>query len=180
MPYGKVEESFWDFARGLSRPGRELMLFLLTCRHRTRLGLFVLDPMYAAADLRCRDYTPTPRQIENALKELQAVEDPPPILYDGETRVVWVRSFLRLNTLENHKVITGALSQLEGLPDTPLFEQLLRSLKEWERPHYEPLILAVRNRIANRMGNGMPNGIGNGTFGSNGDWSDPEEGGASA
>ena len=51
MAYGRIEETFWHDPkiRALSEDGRNLMLYLLTCPRKNRLGCFALDPFYAAA-----------------------------------------------------------------------------------------------------------------------------------
>jgi len=149
MAYGKVQETFWDdpVIRGLSERGRHLMLYLLTCRHRNRLGLFLLDLGYAAADLQW-----TPDDIERHLQELVKAGR---IEYDEDYRCVFIVRFLKWNTLENAKVVTGAKADLSSLPDTPLLIPLLASLEENKRAHYHDVIEALRNRIAYRFPNGM-------------------------
>jgi|GEM_PF-3123569 len=160
MAYGKIQETFWDdpTIRSLSERGRLLMLYLLTCRHRTRLGLFVLDPGYAAADLQWDR-----EEMETCLQELV---EKGRIEYDPDHRCVFLPRFLKYNTLENHKVVTGARAELGSIPDTPLLVPLLDAIVENSRPHYLPIIEELRNRIAyrfpNGIGNGMANGIGNG------------------
>jgi len=153
MAYGKVQETFWDdpVLRGLTERGRLLMLYLLTCRHRNRLGLYVLHMGYAAADLQWAQ-----DEVESHLQEL---EESGRIYLDPENRCVFILRFLRHNTLENHKVVTGAISDLASIPDTPLLFLLAQALEQNKRAHYHAIIEALGNRIGNRFPNGIPNGM---------------------
>lgn len=153
MAYSKIHETFWDdpVVRGLSEQARYLMLYLITCRHRNRLGCYVLDQHYIAADLGW--------DVENARERIQELCDADRIAYDWPTRVLLVRHYVRHNTLENAKVVTGASAELRAVPDTELLRDLLESLAKDARPHYDPIIKELRNRIANRLPNGS--GIGN-------------------
>jgi hypothetical protein len=152
MAYGKVHETFWDdpLLRGLSEQARHLMLYLITCRHKNRLGCYVLDFGYAAADIQW-----SPDKVSDTVAELCSVDR---IRYDASHRVVLIPRYLKHNTMENHKVVAGALSEMAGLPDTPLLAGLLEAVTKYSRPHYAPLAQALSNRI----GNGIPNDTANG------------------
>ena len=145
MAYGKIEETFWDdpVLRGLSQDARFFMLYLLTTRHRTRLGLYVLPPAYAAEDLQW-----TVDRVEAARKELEKTGR---IHYDKDNRCVFIKRFLKHNTLENRRVIVGALAEVRGIPDTYLFRELLKAAEHYKRAHYTELLDALRNRIAYRI-----------------------------
>ncbi len=144
MPYGRVEDSYWDNSRDFSRQARELGVYLLTSRHRSRTGLFVMDPMYAAADLRCEDYSPSPKDVERSLGELEQVEM---IVYEPVTRMVWIRRFLVHNPMQNPPVVASAISHLKTLPDSPLLRSLHTAVLTADRPHYKPLVLALAKRV---------------------------------
>ena len=122
MAYGRVEETFWhdDKTRGLSEDGRLLYLYLLTGPHRNRLGCYVLDLQYAAADIQW-----VVSRVEDALGELVEIDR---VAWDPENRMILVKRFLKYNTMENTNVVKGAASDLKALPDTPLFEMLLEAL----------------------------------------------------
>lgn len=147
MAYAKVDEIFWHdpVIRALSERARMLYLYLLTSPHRNRFGCYVLDPWYASADLQWDRPT-----VTGALQELQ---DADRIAWDETHRVVFLKRYLRHNTLENHKVVKGALGDLRSLPSTPLLHDLLAAMEENKRAHYLPLLEALRNRLAN----GIPN-----------------------
>ena len=151
MAYGKVQETFWRDSkiRSLSDDARYFMLYLLTCPHRNRLGMFVLDPYYAAADLQW-----DPKRVEGAAEEL--VENGR-IRYDIQTGILFIIRYLKHNTMENTKVATGAVTDMRRLPDNPYWEDLMAALTQWRRPHYAVVIEALGNRIANESPNDIPN-----------------------
>lgn len=157
MAFGKIHEQFWDDSRVRALPERTrlFMLYLLSCRHKNRLGCYVLDPNYAAADLQwsAADVTGCITQLE----EIGRVK------YDAEHRMIFVRQFLKYNKLENAKVVTGAISELRGLPASPLFHDLLTALQQFKLAHYTDVVTELTNRIANDIPNGIGNGIGNDT-----------------
>lgn len=143
MAYGKVHEQFWDdpLLRSKDEPCRVLMLYLITCRHKNRLGCYVLGSGTAAEDLQW--------SIEKVEAVRQELADAKRIAWDPASRIVFVARFLKWNKLENHKVVTGALKELASLPTTPLLEPLLGAFEQYRLPHYKPVIEALRNRIAN-------------------------------
>lgn len=153
MAYGKIHEMFWDdpLVRSLSDDGRMLMMYLMTCRHKNRLGCYVLDLSYGAADLQW----PVIR-VREALAELVASDR---VRHDPSNRIVLITRFLKHNKLENHKVVTGAMSELRSLPDTPLLVELLARVEKYHVAHYVPLIEELGNRIGNGIPNDMPNPI---------------------
>lgn len=167
MSYGKVSETYWHDhkIRSLSDDGRFFMLYLLTGPHRNRIGCFVLDPHYAAADM----IWDVPR-VEAAMRELLEIER---ISWDAEARVVLIRRHFAHNTLENTNVAKGARSDLDGIPDTPLLRELLAMSTSdgVAKKHFEPYLERLKERVAslqddgshNRLPNGLPNGSGNGS-----------------
>lgn len=167
MAYGRVEETFWHDRkiRALSERARMFMLYLLTSPHRNRLGCFVLDPYYAAADLQW-DAT----KVQDAIQELS---DAGRIGFDEANRVVFVCKYLKHNPPENQNVVKAAVKDLRALPDTPLIGLLLDALERHSRPHFSTLIGAVETRVddlgesvaAEEVSNGLvnhsPNGLPN-------------------
>lgn len=143
MAYGKVEETFWhdDLIRRLSEDGRSFMLYLLTSPHRTRLGMFVLDMYYAAADMQW-----DLGRVTAARDELVGVGR---VCWDEATRTVYLTRHWRHNVLHNPKAVRGAVSDLQGLPQNPYMPTLLADLEAHSRAHYGPLISAVRSRVEN-------------------------------
>lgn len=147
MAYGKVHETFWDdpVIRGLTEDGRTLMFYLITCRHKNRLGCYVLDLSYAAADLQW--------PIERVTAALDLLVERNRVLHDPENRVIVVLRYLKHNKLENRNVVAGAISELNGLPATPLLVELLARVQKYSLPHYDALIQELTNRSANGSGN---------------------------
>ena len=153
MSYGRVSEAYWhdDVIRGLTEPARYFMLYLMSCPHGNRLGLFVLAPAYAAEDLDCDTGTWDGAKVRGLLEELVEKER---IRWDRPTRTVFVRYYLRHNVLSNQSVIKGALNDLAGLPKTPLLGDLLRTVIEQRkgendnpiRAHYADLEDELRRR----------------------------------
>ncbi len=164
MAYGKISEVFWldDKIRKLSERARYFMLYLMSCPHGNRLGLFVLDLGYAASDLSCGNDIVTgepiewePLHVAEVLGELRAADR---IGWDVEGRVVFVRHYLRHNPLANESVVKGALNDLLGVPDTYLLNDLLEAVLEEQRGPAGPIrsymgILQVElERRTNRNG----------------------------
>ena len=69
MMYGRVYASIWSDPafRGMSGDGQLMELYLRSCPHRKRLGLFSLQPGYAAADLQWK-----PDRVNTVLLEVEA------------------------------------------------------------------------------------------------------------
>lgn len=153
MSYGRISEAYWhdDVIRGLSEPARYFMLYLMSCPHGNRLGLFVLAPAYAAEDLDCDSGTWDGRRVIQILEELV---EKGRIRWDRPNRVVFVRYYLRHNVLSNGSVVKGALNELAGLPRTELFLDLLEAVIEERkgdkgqpiRGHYADLEAELQNR----------------------------------
>ena len=153
MSYGRVSEAYWhdDVIRALTEPARYFMLYLMSCPHGNRLGLFVLAPAYAAEDLDCED---SPWDSEKVIGILEELVEKGRILWDRRTRVVFVRYYLRHNVLSNQSVVKGAINDLDGLPKTPLLGDLLDTViaerQDDEgnpiRAHYAELEAELRRR----------------------------------
>lgn len=160
MAYGRISETFWhdDKIRALSGSARTFMLYLMSCPHGNRVGLFVLDPLYAAADVQW-----SVEAVKEALGELR---DTGRIGWDIERRVVFVSNYLRHNTLINGSVVKGAINDLRAVPDTGLFADLLEAVEDAQRgaegpclPHYRELEAVVRHRVARISGPPPANGV---------------------
>jgi hypothetical protein len=173
MAYGKVSETYWHDRkiRALSHDGRFFMLYLLTCPHRNRIGLFPMDPYYAAGDMQW----PLER-VQAAIDELQEAGR---IGWDPDVRVIFLPHWFAHNTLENANVAKGAKADLGVIPDTPFLHPLLEAASKAYRPHFEPFMERLRGRVANLLpttprepspnrsgnssGNSSANGSGNGS-----------------
>lgn len=149
MAYGAVDRRTWNDERfrRWDRDTRDLWLYLLTCPHGNRIGCFVLDPLYAAADLQIE-----PEAVRESLQELHREDR---IVWDPDARVVCIRNHLHpdYNPLANESVVKAAVKDLQNLPDSlAAFEALLEAVKQWGRPHYEQLEQALRHRVDDCVG----------------------------
>lgn len=143
MAYSVIERHIWhdETFRRLSRDARLLFLYLLTSPHSNRLGMYVLDRLYAASDMQME-----PAEVDAALLELQEAGR---IDYDGSTRVVLIRRFLKHNPLKNQNVVKAACKDLVEVPFTKqLHEQLAEAVNRWGKAHYEQL----REQLAEQLG----------------------------
>jgi hypothetical protein len=165
MAYGRVITTIWSDPefRSLSDDGRLVELYLRTAPHRNRLGLFVLDELYAAADLGWEV-----GRVKVVLKELESAGR---INWDWSARVVFVRDTWEVEALENPNVVKGALRELKTVPRTVLLTVLLKAVQDNYRDHYSPLVkrlkqltaltverltgLGVTNDLDNDSGNGL-------------------------
>ena len=132
MAYGKVQETFWHDPRmrASTERARHLFLYLLTSPHRNRLGLYVLDDLYASSDLQW-----TEEDVQAARAELERIDR---VRWDPEHRVVLLVRWFRHNTLENLNVVKGALADVRRLPETPLLLPMLEELRRHVEEDVEP------------------------------------------
>lgn len=168
MAYSKVERHMWndDKFRRFPRDVRDMWQYLLTTEHSNRLGLFVLDPLYAAADLSAPDDRWTEARVDAAWSALEVAGR---VAVDRDARLVLVVNHFKHNQPENPNVVKGAMDELAALPfSEPLFRLFagairshLRLQTEKGEPFAEPWLQVVEERLrkgsANRFGNGMPN-----------------------
>jgi hypothetical protein len=169
MAYSKVERRIHDDERfrRWTRDVRQVWQYLLTTKHGNRLGLFVLDPLYAVADLSAPDDRWTEMRFVAALDVLAADAR---LAYDPDVRLVLLFNHLEHNAPENPNVVKGALSELAELPfSAALFPRFLEAVREHCRtvtekgePFAQLWIDAVEERIRKGSGNGSPKGSGNG------------------
>lgn len=164
MPYSRVERHVWkdEKFRRWPEPTRTSWLYILTGEHMNRVGMFVLDPLYIAADAQV-----TPAQAEAAIDTLEQAGR---IAYDRDTRLMLVLRHLKHNAMENPNVVkAAAFTDLPTIPFVkPLWERLLEAVEtfgpaETEKgaPFYSILADAIRKRLSDNTVNSSPNGSGN-------------------
>jgi hypothetical protein len=168
MAYSRVERHVWDDERfrRWSRDVRDTWMYLLTNKHQNRIGMFVMDPAYVAADVQI--------DVDAARKALEFLDGTGRIMWDPETRLLFIRRHLKHNPIENPNVATATVRELFAQPFVePLWEGLLEAVEKYckmttERgaPFCAPLVSEIRKRLSdndvNRSPNGYPNGMGNG------------------
>jgi hypothetical protein len=121
--YGVIQSRFWDDpkVRAWDNDPRMLALYLLSCRHGSSSGIFVLPLSYATEDL-CWD-------MPRLTLAMTILERDGFLLYDRATRVAFMPSYLRNNPLQNENQIKGAVKHVCTLPDTPLIAALIESAR---------------------------------------------------
>jgi len=123
--YSKVQKHIWNsrtFSR-LSKDGKFLWLYLLTCPHGNMIGLFVLKPGYVQEDLGWKE-----KQFEKAFDELLNIRLSNGcqglIKYDSDNNLILIRNYLEHNPLKNPNQIKAAIKKICDLPFSPLFQNL--------------------------------------------------------
>ena len=123
---------------------------MLTGPHMNRLGCFVLDPLYMAADVQIK-----PVQAETILQEFEADGR---ILRDRDMRLVLVRRHLKHNVFENPNVARAAARDVEELPYAlSIFHELLGGVEKYGTPETEsgkPFYSLVSDSLVRRIGDG--------------------------
>lgn len=112
---------------GLSTDAQVLELYLRTCPQRSTEGLFRYNVGAAADDLGTNRLT-----LQHAQSELEAARRP--FLFDDVAGVVLDQSALKDNPLGKRRAewtdkprdkrVTGAISKLKSLPESPLLKRL--------------------------------------------------------
>ena len=147
--YSKIQKRIWNsptFNR-LSEDAKFLWFYLLTCPHGNILGLFVLKPGYACADLGWSE-----ERFRKALQELLTIPlsngyEKGLISYDEKTCLLLIKNYLEHNPLANPNQVKAALAKLEELPISPLFQEFKRLLKQLDKPLYKPLLEWLDKRL---------------------------------
>ena len=121
--YSKIDSLFWrdQKNRKLSDDGKLLFLYLLTCPHRSSIGLYYLPEQYVASDIKW-----TLERVQKGFKELLQNGC---VKYDKDNEIVFIKNFLRYNSFENSNQIRGALKYLITLPDTVFLSDLIEVIK---------------------------------------------------
>jgi hypothetical protein len=147
VSYARIHDRIWHELRALGDDARTLALYARTCTHRSRVGLYRLEPLYIAADLGWEE----PR-VQAALRELDGAAG---VAWDADARVILVTDVVLDDPPANANVATAAVRELESVPDTPLFARLLEAVDEARARaeaagkvvgHFETLLTAVAKR----------------------------------
>lgn len=154
--YTRVESRFWqdEKMRSISDDARYLMLYLLTSPHRNIVGFYFLPSPYACFDLGWDE-----KRFMKALRELLDIGT---VKYDINTHVVLIHNYLKHNPLENPNQVKSAIERLEEIPQTPLIEDFLAIVKQFDKPFMQPLIERLQERFS-KPGTVTVTGTGTGT-----------------
>lgn len=109
--YWKGDRRRWDDQEKL------LGLYLLTCAHRNLEGLYWLPKAYIAADLGW-----PPKTVARALTTLI---DAGFCQYDDAAEVMLMPKALAHQAPSTEKQLTGAITSLEAVPETALWDEFL-------------------------------------------------------
>lgn len=136
--YSKIDAKFWGDEKvlNLSPEARYLFLYFLSTPHRNVLGCYQLPMSYALED--------TQLSADSFSKAWDELIKSGMVSYDNETRMVLIKNFLRYNSLDGPKQVTGAITKLKDLPRTKLFKQLITSLQAQDKSELDALIIAIR------------------------------------
>ncbi len=143
--YVRVYTQFWTDEKvvHLSEDARVLLLYLLTCPHGNMLGVFVLPPLYACADLKW-----TLERYERAFAELDGCGL---VVRDEELQVVWLPNYLKHNPIENPNQVKAAIRVVEELPRTWLLSEVARSIKARGKHYLNVLVQSLLKRLPQQL-----------------------------
>ena len=120
--YATVETFIWhdEKFRALPEDARTVFLYLLTCPHGNMCGIFYLPDLYAASDLQW--------DAERYRKAIDTLCDT--LLVAKDKDIIWIKNYLKHNSIKGPKQITGAVNRLMTLPDTKLIGSFMQHLEK--------------------------------------------------
>jgi hypothetical protein len=121
--YYRVSPNFWKGRRNWSDREKLLAQYLLSCPHRNLEGLYWLPLAYVQADLGWPS-----RAVEDAVATLERDGF---AAYDAEAQVMFVCKALKYQSPSTEKQVIGAVSSLERVPETVLWERFLSACADW-------------------------------------------------
>jgi len=111
--YYRVACHFWSDEKVATWPDSQKLfaLYILTTKHRTVEGFFVLPPQYMAADMGW-----PLRRVKEMLLKLEAEGF---LRFDEKTNLLLVRNALRYQQPDSPNVQKAVIGRLRNLPDSP-------------------------------------------------------------
>ncbi len=124
--YRNVQVNFWqdDFVLDLTPEERYFYIYLLTCSKTTQCGIFPFPKRLAEME--------TGYNRETVDKLLQRFIDYGKILYDAETRELFILNWLRYNPVTNTNVEKCVLRELKGVKNKEFVHMFLQKCAEEE------------------------------------------------
>ena len=121
--YYRVATCFWDDEKARRWPDHitVLALYILTTRHRTLEGFFILPVGYIAEDL-----SVSRRRVRVGLTIL---EKDGFIEYDHDTSAILIRNALRYQQPDSTNVVRGVISRVKSLPQSKLLIKFIALAK---------------------------------------------------
>lgn len=132
--YYRVACNFWSDEKVATWPDAQKLfaLHLLTTKHRTLEGFFVLPPQYIAGDLGWPI-----RRVKDMLLKL---EEAGVIRFDEKTNLLLLRNALRYQQPDSLNVQKAVLARVRNLPENPALmnEFLVLARKHCVKPGLSP------------------------------------------
>ena len=124
--YYRLACNFWSDEKVITWPDpmKLLAVYLLTTRHRTLEGLFVLPPQYVSADIGW-----PLRRVKDMLAKL---EEAGFIRFDEKTNLLLIRNALRYQQPDSRNVQKAVIARVRNLPDN---QELLTEFIALSRVH---------------------------------------------
>ena len=124
--YRNVQVNFWqdDFVLDLTPEERYFYVYLLTCSKTTQCGIFPFPKRLAEME--------TGYNRETVDKLVQRFVDYGKILYDADTRELFVLNWLRYNPVTNTNVEKCVLRELKGVKNKEFVHMFLQKCAEEE------------------------------------------------
>ena len=124
--YRTVQVNFWqdDFVLDLTPEERYFYVYLLTCSKTTQCGIFPFPKRLAEME--------TGYNRETVDKLVQRFVDYGKILYDADTRELFVLNWLRYNPVTNTNVEKCVLRELKGVKNKEFVHMFLQKCVEEE------------------------------------------------
>ena len=124
--YFRVACHFWSDEKVVTWPDplKVLALYLLTTKHRTLEGFFVLPPQYIAADMGW--------PLRRVLDTLTKLEAQGFVRFDPKTNLILIRNALGYQQPDSKNVQKAVISRVRGLPDN---QELLTEFLALARAH---------------------------------------------
>jgi hypothetical protein len=124
--YYRVACHFWSDEKVATWPDSQklLALYLLTTKHRTLEGFFVLPPQYIAADIGW-----PLRRVKDMLLKLEAEGF---IRFDEKTNLLLIRNALRYQQPDSKNVQKAVIARVRNLPAS---QELLNEFLSLARAH---------------------------------------------
>ena len=143
--YARVKQKVWNSPkfRRLHGDAKLLWLYLLTSPHGNMIGLYVLKPGYAQADLGWTGILGGRRYN----KALGLLVEAGLILHDADTHMVLIYNYLEHNPLDNPNQLKSAAKRFDEFPDCPLLEKFYRIVEAKGEIVYERMLEPLRNRF---------------------------------
>ncbi|MDM5186320.1 DnaD domain protein [Bacillus sp. DX4.1] len=124
--YRNVQVNFWqdDFVLDLTPEERYFYIYLLTCSKTTQCGIYPLPKRLAEME--------TGYNRETVEKLLQRFIEYGKILYDAETKELYIQNWLRYNPVTNTNVEKCVLRELKTVKSKEFVHMFLRKCLEEE------------------------------------------------